>query len=300
MNKVAILILGIVLNAGAFDFDNPGNIRDEINKMEINVDSILTTIPSSHPNYEIKEDWDKIVGGVQAIQGEFPFIVSLQTKGWYSSSYSHFCGGSLIKDNWVLTAAHCVEGGYLNNGRIVAGLYKLKDDSKAEKFTPAKIITHPNWDSNKMDYDFALVKLDKKSKYTPINLNNMPSVTEKDGVIYTVAGWGTTSENGSISNTLMKVDVPFVNKEACRSSYSQDNIEVTDRMLCAGFEEGGKDSCQGDSGGPLIYKTKDAQNYYLVGVVSWGIGCARPHKYGVYSRVSEVIEWINNTINSNQ
>jgi len=150
-----------------------------------------------------------------------------------------------------------------------------------------------------MDYDYALVKLDKKSSYPPIKLNNISYITEKEGVVYTVAGWGTTSENGSISNTLMKVDVPFVTKDACQKAYSEDNIEITDRMLCAGFEEGGKDSCQGDSGGPLVYKTKSSGNYYLVGVVSWGIGCARPHKYGVYSKVSEVLDWINTTIQQN-
>lgn len=297
----AILVIGLSVNAKAFDFDNPNtNIKNEIKDIEVSVKNIFPKTTPAMPQYTIKEGLDKIVGGVIANQGEFPFIVSLQAKSWYSSNFSHFCGGSLIKEDWVLTAAHCVDGGYLNGGRIVAGLYQLKNDANAEKFTPVKIIKHPNWNSSTMDYDYALVKLDKKSSYTPIKLNTIAYATEKEGVTYTVAGWGTTSEGGSISNTLMKVDVPFVNKETCKAAYTEDKIDITDRMLCAGFEQGGKDSCQGDSGGPLVYKTKSSGNYYLVGVVSWGIGCARPHKYGVYSKVSEMLKWIDDTIKANQ
>jgi|YNPMSStandDraft_1061717.scaffolds.fasta_scaffold12080_3 trypsin len=293
-----VLIIGFSINTFSFNFENPSDINSIIKQTEIKLNNI---VPSRIPNYQIIEDYNKIIGGIPANEGEFPFIVSLQAKRWGNpQSYSHFCGGSLIKEDWVLTAAHCVDGGYLNGGRIVAGLYKLKEDGNAEKFTPVKIIKHPNWNSKTMDYDFALVKLDRKSSYSPIKLNNISYITEKDGVVYTVAGWGTTSEGGSISNTLLKVDVPFVSKDACQKAYSENKIAITDSMLCAGYPEGGKDSCQGDSGGPLIYKTKSSGNYYLVGVVSWGIGCARPYKYGVYSKVSYVLKWIEETIKENQ
>lgn len=308
---IAIILLPATL--GAIDFDNPKqlNLIDEIKSVELNqklIPGIKLDIldktpqiprpnPYSIPQYFITEN--RIVGGTQAQEGEFPFIVSLQAKSWWSNNFSHFCGGSIISDEWILTAAHCVEGGYLNNGRIVAGLYQLKNDTNAEKFTPVKVIKHPRWNSKTMDYDFALVKLDGKTSYPPIKLDNIPHITQKVGVTYTVAGWGTTSEGGSISNTLMKVDVPFVTREVCQKAYEENKYEITQSMLCAGYPEGGKDSCQGDSGGPLVYLTKTSKNYYLVGVVSWGIGCARPHKYGVYGKVSEVVNWIKETIAKN-
>ncbi|OGR71853.1 MAG: trypsin [Elusimicrobia bacterium GWD2_63_28] len=221
----------------------------------------------------------KIVGGVQATKGEFPFIVSLK-----SSYGSHFCGGSLIKKNWVLTAAHCVEGGYLKG--VTIGLHNQADTVGVEKFTVLQIVKHPGWDTNTMDNDFALVQLSADSKFAPIALNGSEITSVVD---FVTAGWGTTSEGGGVSRILMKVTVPFVSKETCSAAYDG----VTDSMLCAGYKEGGKDSCQGDSGGPLIVGT--GSNMKLAGVVSWGEGCARPNKYGVYSKVNGALEWINKT-----
>ncbi|MNT55643.1 Trypsin [compost metagenome] len=94
--------------------------------------------------------------------------------------------------------------------------------------------------------------------------------------------------NYTLPARLQKVDVPLVTTESCNISYKN---EITDRMMCAGFPEGGKDSCQGDSGGPLVAKTTDNQTY-LIGVVSWGTGCARAGKPGVYAKVSYATSWI--------
>lgn len=127
--------------------------------------------------------------------------------------------------------------------------------------------------------------MDGESKFTPIKLNR----NELSGKVnLTTAGWGRTSEGGSSSDALLKVEVPFVSANKCSASYPN---QITDRMICAGFDEGGKDSCQGDSGGPLV--KGNGSSRVLVGVVSWGEGCARPGKYGVYSKVSSVIDWIN-------
>ncbi|OGR37944.1 MAG: hypothetical protein A2X29_11230 [Elusimicrobia bacterium GWA2_64_40] len=221
---------------------------------------------------------EKIVGGVQAVKGEFPFLVSLR-----SSYGSHFCGGSLIKKNWVLTAAHCVEGGYLKG--VTVGLHNQADTVGVEKFTVLQIVKHPGWDTNTMDNDFALVKLSGDSKFEPITLNTK----ELSGGEFVTAGWGTTSEGGSVSKLLMKVSVPFISKEACSAAYDG----ITDSMLCAGYPQGGKDSCQGDSGGPLMLGSGSSR--VLAGVVSWGEGCARPNKPGVYSKVNGALEWINGT-----
>ncbi|OGR45052.1 MAG: trypsin [Elusimicrobia bacterium GWA2_61_42] len=223
----------------------------------------------------------KIVGGVEATKGEFPFIVSLQ-----SSYGSHFCGGSLIKKNWVLTAAHCVEGGYLKS--VIIGLHTQGVTAGTEKFTVLQIVKHPNWDTNTMYNDYALVKLSGDSKFAPIALNNKELSGKVD---FVTTGWGTTSEGSqSISKTLMKVGVPMVSQETCAAAYPDS---INDSMICAGYPNGGKDSCQGDSGGPLV--TGNGANMTLAGVVSWGEGCARPNKYGVYSKVNAALTWINST-----
>lgn len=229
-----------------------------------------------------------IVGGSEAAQGEFPFIVSLQNDG-----YGHFCGGSLIKEDWVLTAGHCAESGYLNT--IVVGLLDQKNRDNVEVFKAKRVITHPQYNDSNQDYDFALIQLDGKSKYKPVDINSAEISIPQSGknIMSTVAGWGVlTEESYSIAQKLMKVDVPLVNAKTCGDAYKGFN-EVTDRMICAGYKEGQKDSCQGDSGGPLIVKKNGQAS--LIGVVSWGKGCARPNLYGVYSKVNSVADWIQKT-----
>lgn len=227
----------------------------------------------------------KIVGGVEASIGEFPFIVSLQ-----SSSGSHFCGGSLIRKNWVLTAAHCVQG---TIGRIVIGLHDRTDVKNAEIMKPKQVIPHPKYDSSTTDFDYALIELDKDSNYQPITLNSseiqIPNKGEDSQVMSTTAGWGAIKEGSyGLPKTLQKVDVPLVTAKSCNASYP---TKITDRMICAGYDQGGKDSCQGDSGGPLVVEN-DSREQVLVGVVSWGYGCARPDLPGVYAKVNAAYSWI--------
>ena len=105
-------------------------------------------------------------------------------------------------------------------------------------------------------------------------------------------GWGLTAENGLTSTHLREVTVPVVTNAVCSAGYASDGITIADTMLCAGSAQGGKDSCQGDSGGPIAIKDTNG-TWKQIGVVSFGIGCARPNKYGVYTRVSEFIDWIN-------
>ncbi|MDO8805650.1 MAG: serine protease [Elusimicrobiota bacterium] len=219
---------------------------------------------------------EKIVGGVEAVKGEFPFIVSL--RGDYGG---HFCGGSLIKKDWVLTAAHCIPGGIK---KVVIGLHDQSQAADAETLEVDNVIAHPDYNKQPQDYDFALLHLKGESKFPPAALNRR-ALSGKTSFV--TAGWGYTMENGDVENVLRKVTVPMVSAKACSKAYPGS---ITDRMVCAGFAEGGKDSCQGDSGGPLLTGSGDAR--VLAGVVSWGEGCARPNKYGVYSKVSSVIDWI--------
>ncbi len=240
---------------------------------------IEAAVPASNLPLPRLAGQEKIVGGVEAIKGEFPFIVSL--RGDYGG---HFCGGSLIKKDWVLTAAHCIPGGIK---KVVIGLHDQSQGTDAETLEVDSVIGHPDYNKQPQDYDFALLHLKGESKFPPAVLNRKALPGKVDLV---TAGWGYTVENGDVENVLRKVTVPLVSAKVCSKAYPG---KITDRMLCAGLDNGGKDSCQGDSGGPLLAGTGAAR--VLAGVVSWGEGCARPKKYGVYSKVSSVIDWIDST-----
>ena len=229
-----------------------------------------------------------IVGGTVAAIGEFPFIVSLQSKG-----FGHFCGGSLIKKNWVLTAAHCV-GERIDS--VVIGMHSLKDSRNSESIAVKRVIAHPNYNESTTDYDFALLELATESAFEPIDLNTSEIDIPAGGASFmaTVAGWGVTKEDSySLPNLLQKVDVPLLSHAACNAAYDG---AITDRMLCAGYDAGGKDSCQGDSGGPMVATSID-HHRYLIGIVSWGEGCARAGHPGIYSKVSYAAPWIAKTAN---
>lgn len=230
-----------------------------------------------------------IVGGVEAQKGELPFQASLQ-----SASGSHFCGGSLIKRNWVLTAAHCVQRWNVNN-KVILGLHDRSDKTGAEIFTAKRVIPHPQYNGSTLDYDYALLELSGDSALRTIELNNteiqIPEQDSQDVINVWTSGWGATNEGSySLPRILNKVEVPLVTTAACNATTAY-NGEVTERMICAGYKQGGKDSCQGDSGGPL-YIARGNGDFSLVGVVSWGQGCARPNKYGVYAKVNSVTDWI--------
>lgn len=228
-----------------------------------------------------------IVGGSVAAEGEFPFIASLQ------DSSGHFCGATLIRKNWVLTAAHCMQGSSIK--KVVIGLTDQKNIAKAESISAKRVIEHPQYDSDSSDFDFALIELEHDSLAEPVTLNEVEidiSADPKNQIIATVAGWGALKENSwSTPTKLQKVSVPLVTKEVCNRNYKN---KITDRMLCAGFARGGKDSCQGDSGGPLIFHSKLGQ-MLLIGVVSWGEGCARANSPGVYAKVNQALTWIEQT-----
>lgn len=235
--------------------------------------------------------WSRIVGGVEATPGEYPFIVSLQKN--YSGQFYHICGATLVRKSWVLTAAHCVFGEQKENFQFVLGLHNISD--QGEIHTAKDIFVDPNYDDETQDYDFALVHLKEDSTYKPLNLNHLEIPIDNEGTLSAItAGWGTLSEGGDISQKLMKVSLKLFSNSICNQGYAG---AVTDRMLCAGYLEGGKDSCQGDSGGPLVYERRGRK--VLIGVVSWGEGCARPNLLGVYSKVNSQIDWIISTIKEN-
>ncbi|XP_026480939.1 trypsin 5G1-like [Ctenocephalides felis] len=218
--------------------------------------------------------------------------VDISTCGWQVSFHNkngHFCGGSIIGKEWILTAAHCVTK-YENN---IEGL-KVRVGSNVHNkggrlYDIIEIKKHPRYsDRTKYDFDVALLRIAKPIAYTactvvPVTLAETGKEVP-EGALVSVTGWGATMIGGPGSTQLKAVKVPIVSNEECNKNYTipgslKDNI--SDSMFCAGFPEGGKDSCQGDSGGPVV-----DENRVQVGIVSWGEGCALAGKPGVYAKVS--------------
>ena len=200
-----------------------------------------------------------------------------------SSGNSPECGGSLIAPDTVLSAAHC--SGSLSS--VVIGRYDFSDLSETYEDIPTASETkHPDYCGEQND--LMIIKLSTASSFSPIKLDENTE-TLSAGTDVTVMGWGATASDGPDSSVLLEVEVDIVSNQECNEQYGGG---ITNDMLCAA--RAGKDSCQGDSGGPLIMKGSDAANDVLVGVVSFGNGCADPSYPGVYSRVSENIAWIKN------
>jgi secreted trypsin-like serine protease len=154
------------------------------------------------------------------------------------------------------------------------------------------VIPHPNYNPYSLDNDVALLKLSSPAtlntrvETVPLLVSPTQDAQAAPGTAAWVTGWGTTAFGGSTSNVLLEVSVPIVTNQTCSQAY----WGITDNMICAGYEEGGKDACQGDSGGPLVVPNGDG--WLLAGLVSFGDGCAKPGKYGVYARVSRYVDWI--------
>ncbi|CAG4970022.1 unnamed protein product [Parnassius apollo] len=248
----------------------------------------------------------RIVGGTETKQKEYPWMCVMLYGGRF------YCGCSLIADLYVLTAAHCTAGfrkermtvRFLEHDRHIANETKTIDRKVAA------IIRHARYSPGTYDSDIAMLKLDQRIDLTSaikkLKTDGEDTEEEEDrgvatvclpepGLSYTghtatVAGWGTTEEGGSVSNVLREVMVPIISNEDClKTSYKG---RITENMLCAGTDEGGKDACQGDSGGPLHVYKNETNTWQIAGVVSWGEGCARPKTPGVYTRVNRFLTWI--------
>ncbi|MEU9155930.1 serine protease [Streptomyces sp. NPDC048417] len=211
-----------------------------------------------------------VVGGTRATQGEFPFMVRL----------SMGCGGALYTQQIVLTAAHCVSGTGANTSiTATAGVVDLQSTTGRVQVKSTYVYRAPGYNGNGKDW--ALIKL-----ASPINLQTLPiaTTTTYNTGTFTIAGWGSATEGGAQQRYLLKATVPFVSDATCRSYSGYSGLVATDE-ICAGYATGGVDTCQGDSGGPMFRKD-NAGAWIQVGIVSWGIGCARANAPGVYSEVS--------------
>ncbi len=255
---------------------------------------------SSAPGVVIPNDRAvEVVGGQPAEQGEWGWQVMINAGGY-------ICGGSLIDTGWVLTAAHCLYDGAGNifepsDIRIVAGeTNRYKIENTEQILGVDAVFVHQDYSTRKKNHDIALLRLNKLAilnKFVttvPLATQDRLSLTAP-GQTATVTGWGMTSEGGRVSHELMEAAIPVVDNDTCQRSYGG---LITDNMLCAGYAEGGVDACQGDSGGPLVVLDEQGK-WHLVGVVSFGFGCARAKYYGVYARVSQYVPWVEDTMAAN-
>lgn len=229
----------------------------------------------------------RIVGGHIATK-RYPFVASIMADNIFGRYHS--CGGSIINERTVITAAHCLAHATASNLKIHVG-ENGRQVNNGDVYEVLAIHYHPQWNMATQDYDVGLVRIARNFNYGPtVQPIKLASTKDKlkDGSLATVFGWGYTNQYGpNPSDELRIAQVPIVKQSTCNR---QMGGLVTRRMICAGFRSGGVDACQMDSGGPLVADNK------LIGIVSWGVGCAQPNRPGIYARITELLPWIDNTL----
>jgi len=236
-------------------------------------------------------DEDKIVGGTTSLPGDWPWSCSMLYNG------RHICGGSLINEQWVVSAAHCVSS-------LTASLYvwecgvhdRTNKESWVKRFTSTLVIRHENYNSRLIQNDIALFKL--ATPLTSYDNYILPACWPPVGENYAgkeswATGWGTLFSGGTVSRYQMQVNMPVLTDAACRTKFAGTNNMLDPvYQVCAGVSGANKDTCQGDSGGPLVVKHTDGF-WYLMGLTSWGYGCGDG---GVYCRTSAYRAWAESKI----
>ncbi|XP_039344951.1 mannan-binding lectin serine protease 1 isoform X2 [Mauremys reevesii] len=264
-----------------------------------------TKLPSCRPvcgKPKFSRSWlARISSGRYTQRGISPWIAMLHRRG------QPFCGGSLLGTKWIVTAAHCLhqelepENPVFRSSdvlspssfKIILGKHQtLKQDDTEQQLQPKNVIIHPSYRAATLQYDIGLVEL---SEQAVLNDYVMPicfpdGSHHKDAMVI-VSGWGKEFLQKR-PEALMEIEIPLTDHALCQEAYARLQRKVTDDMICAGEQEGGKDACSGDSGGPMVTLSNQNNHWQLIGTVSWGDGCGQNDRYGVYSSVSKSLAWI--------
>jgi secreted trypsin-like serine protease len=238
---------------------------------------------------ELAAAQSRIVGGTVAAPASNKFQVGLLFKSQPDNFQAQYCGGTLIKPNVVVTAAHCSDFVTAAQVQVLTGARRLANSGAniGVRRNVRSIKVHPGWNPSTNNNDVAVWKLTTSA---PGPFATLAPADPPVNTLLLATGWGALTEGGAFPINLMQVKLPHASRVNCNDANSY-NGDITPQMICAGFNSGGKDTCQGDSGGPLTRDPPGAPVNYsqLVGVTSFGIGCARPNFFGVYARVSNPV-----------
>jgi len=262
-------------------------------------DGVINPVAGPDAIFNESSIQNRVYGGGDAEPGSWPSMAAIVSTGPFPLEDRFFCGGSVIGDRWILTAAHCMFDPFGAQSqpseiRVVVGINDLQDET-AEEAVVTNIFVHPQYNdaSGILRNDIALLELANvvAAPGTILFAGNPESVSDSMGFI---AGWGATGvdpDNGSeiYPNLLQDASVPLVPLQSCNSPESYQG-GISDTQVCAGFSTGGIDSCVGDSGGPLYLIQNGEQ--VQVGITSFGNGCGLPNFYGVYTNISSFRAWI--------
>jgi len=244
----------------------------------------------------------RVVGGKEVrVAGRYPWQVSLAT-GFFGYFYQHRCGGTLLSKRWVLTAAHCMHNQDVSSTYVMAGFLAVNSRDTAQIRQIERCVNHNSFVPDLYEQDISLLKLDSPFFYSNLVLPACLPRPNSDHMHkeVTLTGWGREWDHGPLAKQLREVTLPVISNSDCMDWYAKSGsrqLIPESTFLCAGYERGKMDACSGDSGGPLVSFRED-KRAEVIGIVSWGIGCGKAGRPGVYTRVSRFCDWIHNSIKS--
>lgn len=300
MKSKAVLIRVAALAAAMFMAGSPVLAAEERNWIRVRVEAHEEAHRPKQPGPRrvALPPPPPIVGGTEASPGKWPWQVALLNKKIADNHAALFCGGTLIRARFVVTAAHCVDDltRPVRQMQVLTGTRSLARGGTRRNIKDVTL--HPKWNPKAgIDYDIAVIEL--ATAATGIRLPSLITRAQArtraaPGRLAVATGWGDTRNSerlASYPTTLRQVSLKIQPQRDCNDADTYSG-QITARSFCAGFDSGGKDTCQGDSGGPLVVRDGDGQYRLLAGVTSSGIGCADPEKFGVYTRISVLRGWI--------